>query len=82
MLTLDQINRGIAYYRAKAKSKLPPGWDDNLNTRNDWLAFAMTHLGRASEKHASNEVYDPQKEVLKALGILFEGLQSGKFDAQ
>lgn len=79
MMTPNDIHSRVERIRHQAREKLPETWDASQNTRNDWLAFAMTHLGRAVGSHASNEVFDPEEEVLKTMALLEEGLMSGRF---
>lgn len=66
-VVLDDVQTAIL----DAREKLPANWNDAKNTRNDWIAYALAYIGRASEKVLRNDD-DPREMLVKAAGLLVE----------
>lgn len=73
---MNSILKEIEEEVLKAKSKLPEGFE-NENSRNDFIAYAIAYLGRASEKVFRNKD-DPREMLVKAAGLIVSAIESGK----
>lgn len=72
---MDNIFEDIRTEVLRAQANLPEGFDES-NSRNDWIAYVIAYLGRASQKVFRNEKeeQDYRENLVKAAGLIISAL--------